>query len=236
MTVRGGAFTIGPLSLTMEPGTLCLLTGPNGTGKSTLINMIVEAYLNPQLDITFSDHRDFRDALGFIPDSFPFGLNFSPKEVGTLLSSIYKEWDWDVFYKLLERFEINPKQKFKQTSLGKQQRFLVAVALSHHAKLLIFDEATEGIDPATRYDILSIINEYIYKYEATAILSTHNVKELGNRVDYVIYLENGIPLIADDIETFYDKANHITVSRGYNEKIRSIESFVDVMQKKRSSQ
>ena len=228
-----GAFHIGPLTLSMEPGSVCLLTGPNGSGKSSIVNVLVESYNNPNVDITFDDKKDFREDIGFIPDSFPFEMNYTPKIIALLLSTIYKNWDWTTYQKLLDRFEIDPKQKFKKMSVGKLQRFQVAIALSHQAKLLVFDEATEGIDPATRYDIMQILNDYLYKFQASAVISTHNVQELGNRVDYVIYLQQGIPLIATDIESFYDEASTLLEKRDNNGKVHSIHDFVEKMQGRR---
>ena len=121
-------------------------------------------------------------------------------------------------------------KKIKTLSYGLQQRFLMALALSHNAKLLVFDEPTTGIDPATRLEIMEDLYDYVFEHNATAIISTHLVRELSSMIDFVAYVEQGQMLMFTDIESFQDQAKNLLELRNVNFDKITVESFVELMQ------
>ncbi|QIK85129.1 ABC transporter ATP-binding protein [Erysipelothrix sp. HDW6B] len=221
---------IGPISFTLPQGILGLFGG-NGSGKTTIIKMLMGNRDNKQGSVAFDGVVDFRSTLAYIPDTFPFNDNLTANAVLKIMKAVYKDtWNEAAFEFYSQKYELRLDKKIKTLSYGLQQRFLMALALSHNAKLLVFDEPTTGIDPATRLEIMEDLYDYVFEHNATAIISTHLVRELSSMIDFVAYVEQGQMLMFTDIESFQDQAKNLLELRNVNFDKITVESFVELMQ------
>ena len=159
-------FTLGPLDLTLPGGTICGLIGENGAGKSTTIRLILDMVQRDGGTVTILG-RDSRTAsvrtkeeIGVVLDEVGISACLTARQVGKIMQGIYRSWDEAVFSDYLTRLAVPADKKFKDFSRGMKMKLGIAVALSHHPRLLILDEATSGLDPVVRDEVMDIFNEF----------------------------------------------------------------------------
>lgn len=192
------------------------LVGENGAGKSTLIasvlNMAECEY--GEMRMFGKDIREYekeiKEDIAVIFDNTCYDLEFTPAFIGKILQKIYKNWNKDLYEEYLERFQISKKKKLKEFSRGMKMKLEFAIAFSHDAKLLILDEATSGLDPVFREEILDILRDYTEKEDRTILMSSHITSDLDKIADYIAYLHHGELLFVktyDDIHENYGIIN-----------------------------
>ena len=159
-------FTLGPLDLTLPGGTICGLIGENGAGKSTTIRLILDMVQRDGGTVTILG-RDSRTAsvrskeeIGVVLGSDGIPLCLNAVEVGKVMAGIYRNWDAGDYTAFCRKFDLPPDKKYKDYSAGMQRKLCIAVALSHHAKLLLLDEATNGLDPVVRDEVVDILLDF----------------------------------------------------------------------------
>ena len=189
-------FTLGPLDLTLPGGTICGLIGENGAGKSTTIRLILDMVQRDGGTVTILG-RDSRTAsvrskeeIGVVlgSDGIPMCLN--AVEVGKVMAGIYRNWDAGDYTAFCRKFDLPPDKKYKDYSAGMQRKLCIAVALSHHAKLLLLDEPSLGLAPLVVQDIFKIIQE-INRQGVTVLLVEQNANMALKIADYAYVLETG---------------------------------------------
>lgn len=205
-------FVLDHISLDLPRGMILGLIGENGAGKSTLINAILgitEAEYD-QIRILGKDLRTQEkpakeDVAAIFTDSH-YDLSFTPLFVGKMLSQIYRNWDQQKFLDYLRRFGLPEKKRLKKFSTGMRVKLEFAAALSHNPKLLILDEATSGLDPVFRDEILDILRNFTEEEDHAVLMSSHITSDLDKIADYVAYLHEGKLLFVrayDDIRNNY---------------------------------
>lgn len=199
-------FNINALNLELPKGCVMGLIGENGAGKSTLINLICRRIFTGEETISFNGMNDFRSDLAFIFDELKLSKSYRVKDVGRLMRYAYKAWDQSRFEEYCGNYGLQMKDKVSKMSLGMKQRLMQAAALSHSAKIFVFDEPSDGIDPFIRTQLLNDLRNVVYEEDVTVLISSHNVSELEDIVDYIAYMEKGTILFQCDIETFRDEA------------------------------
>lgn len=217
-------FVLHEFELHVPKGCVMGLLGANGAGKTSIINVITGIISNGKEEVLFDGSADYKQDLAWILDELPFSKRFKVKDVGRLMSYSYKNWDQDKFNTYCQDYGLEPKTKMNHLSLGMGQRLMQAASLSHNAKLFVFDEPNDGIDPFIRTELLNDLRNTIYEDEATVLISSHNVDELEEIVDYVTYVEQGHILFSMDIETFRDKAEELLVN--YKVKESGIQRYI----------
>ena len=180
-------FSLENINLEIPSSYVLAVLGANGAGKSTLIKLITHALEKQDGEILLNGEKDYRHTMSYAPSYFPFNENYKIKELNKMMSLFYKEWDQKAFSHYCDKYSINVKEKINKLSFGMKQRLLIAVSLSHKAKLVVLDEASEGIDPFIRDEILDDLREYIYKYRPILVIASHNLEQYENFVDHVIY-------------------------------------------------
>ena len=208
---RLGNFKLKNISLELPEGYILGLIGPNGAGKTSLIHLILGLYEAESGELlidgqNYKDHEiDIREKLGsvLLEDLFQNGLSL--KDNGNLFGEYYKNYSEETLLRYLNRFHLDPSQKYKKLSKGEKLKFQFAFALSHDAKLLILDEPTGNFDPTFRGEFFEVLKEFIADGQRSIILSTHLTEDLDRIADYICYLEKGETIFSGDIETLRDK-------------------------------
>lgn len=197
-------FTLGPLDLTLPGGTICGLIGENGAGKSTTIKLILDAIQRDGGTVTIlgkdnkADLVRTKEDIGVVlgSDGIPQCLN--AVQVGRVMAGIYQNWDAAAYAGLCEKFELQPDKKYKDYSAGMQRKLCIAVALSHHAKLLLLDEATNGLDPVVRDEVVDLLLDFARDEEHAILISSHIVSDLEKLCDIIAFLHKGKLLLCEE--------------------------------------
>lgn len=204
LTRHFGDFTLDSLNLTLPGGCILGLIGENGAGKSTTIRLIL-GMLRPDggtVTILGRDNRDnlalTKQDIGMVLDEVGIPECMTPKQVGIVMADVFTRWDAKTYEGLLERFSLPENKKFKEFSRGMKMKLGLAVALSHEAKLLILDEATSGLDPVVRDEVVSILSEFTRDESHSILISSHIVSDLEKLCDYVAFLHRGKLLLCEE--------------------------------------
>lgn len=134
---------------------------------------------------------DIRENIGVVYDSNNFPEYLTAKQLADILGRIYRKWDDFCFEQFLRRFGLPESQKIKTYSRGMSMKLAIAVALSHDSKLLILDEATSGLDPIMRDEILDVLLEFVKQENHSILLSSHITSDLEKIADYIVFIHNG---------------------------------------------
>ena len=191
LTKDYGDFVLNDLSFSIPRGVIMGLIGENGAGKSTTVNCILnEIKKNSGNILIFGkdhiiDECEIKDKIGIVFDENHFPDIFTPKEIEKYMSGIYTNWDSIAFRNYLKQFELPAKKKIKDFSKGMKVKLAFAVALSHKAELLILDEATSGLDPIIRDDILDILIDFVQDENYSILFSSHITSDLEKIADYM---------------------------------------------------
>lgn len=197
LTKRYDGFTLDNISFKVPKGSIMGFIGQNGAGKSTTINAILNIVKKDEGEIKLFglDHikneTEVKENLAAVFDELPFNEDLNAKILSKVMSDIYKNWDEKVFFNYLDIFSLPSKKAFKKFSKGMKMKLQIAVALSHHAKLLIMDEATTGLDPVVRNEILDIFMGYLQDENNTIFMSTHITSDLEKIADMVTFIDKG---------------------------------------------
>ena len=200
-----GEFAIRDLSLTVPSGTICGLVGENGAGKSTTIRLLMNA-LRPDggtarvlgVDVSSPEFRAVKEDVGVVLDEAYYPETLTAVQVGKVMAGTYKRWDQGIYDGYLRRFDLPGKKPFKDFSRGMKMKLAIAVALSHQPKLLILDEATSGLDPIVRDEVLEIFNEFTREEDHSILISSHILSDLEKLCDYIAFLHRGRLLFCDE--------------------------------------
>lgn len=192
-----GTFELSNISFSISKGQVVGLVGENGAGKTTLINLLLNKIKRDTGEITIfgkdllSNEMDIKQKLGVVLDDSFLPNEFSVKEIQSFMKMIYSEWNSKEYYKYIDLFELPVEQKIGNFSKGMKRKLDIAVALSHEAKLLIFDEVTNGLDIVAQKMILDVLKDSLLKRNVAILLSTHNIIELKGIVNDIIMLNCG---------------------------------------------
>lgn len=209
-------FRLQELNLSIPAGTVMGLIGANGAGKSTLINSLLGLQKSDYESIHIlgmdlkTQEKEIKEEIGVIFDVTHYNLEFTPVFIGKVLSKIYKNWDMATYKNYLEKFHLPINKKLKKYSKGMKMKLEFAIALSHSPKLLILDEATSGLDPIFRDEVLDIIREYTEDENHTVLLSSHITSDLDKIADYIAFIHEGRLLFVktyDEIQENYGIIN-----------------------------
>lgn len=197
LTKDYGDFVLNNLSFTIPRGVIMGLIGENGAGKSTTINCILNEITRTDGEIIILGKDNIleevfiKNKIGIIFDENHFPDVLTPIELGKCMAGIYSNWQSCKYQNYLTQFELPLKKKIKNFSRGMKVKLAFAVALSHQAELLILDEATSGLDPVIRDDILDILIDFIQDETHSVLFSTHITSDLEKVADYITFLHKG---------------------------------------------
>ena len=190
-------FKLENVSFNVGKGTIMGFIGENGAGKSTTIKAILNLIKKDNGLITVlgkeinRNEKGIKNELGIVLNDGNFNEKLNVKAINKIMKNIYKRWDDDVFYKYIEKFNIDTSKKIEEFSKGMKMKLSIAIALSHKAKILILDEATSGLDPVARDEVLDILMEFIQNEENSILMSSHITSDLEKIADYITFIHNG---------------------------------------------
>lgn len=204
-------FKLDNVTFNVPRGTIMGFIGENGAGKSTTIKAILNLIKKDSGAIKvlgkdiIKNEKEIKENLGIVLDGNNFHENLKIKDINKIMKGIYKLWDEIEFYKYLERFNIDTTKKIEEFSKGMKMKLSIAVALSHKAKILILDEATAGLDPVVRDEILDIFMEFIQSEENSILMSSHITSDLEKIADYITFIHNGKIIFSENKDSLiYD--------------------------------
>ncbi len=197
-------FSLENLNLTLPSGCIMGLVGENGAGKSTTIKLILQMIREDSGTVTLLGRdaaqslQDIKQDLGVVLDEVGIPGCFTPRHTGRLMARAFSRWNQDTYQRLLARFSLPPDKPFQDFSKGMKMKLGIAIALSHDAKLLILDEATSGLDPVVRDEILDLFMEFTRDEGHSILLSSHIVSDLEKVCDYIAFLHRGRLLLCQE--------------------------------------
>ena len=201
-------FDLKDVTFNVPSGQVTGFIGQNGAGKSTTIRAILNMLRRDSGDIkvfgadNIAEESNIKENVGVVFDDIGFHPNFKAKHIDKILKGMYKKWDSKAFYEYLDKLGLPTNKKVGQYSRGMQMKLQIATALSHHAKLLIMDEATTGLDPVVRNECLDIFLEYLQDENHTILMSSHITSDLEKVADSVTFINKGKLLLTgykDDV-------------------------------------
>ncbi|MFR8012403.1 MAG: ABC transporter ATP-binding protein [Clostridia bacterium] len=208
-------FSLCDISFDLAPGRIMGLIGKNGAGKSTTLKSILNM-VHPDNGSVQLFGKDFyhnekacKEEIGIVFG----GIDFYPlKRLSTITAitqKFYHNWDSDKYKSYLQQFELDEGKRFKELSNGMKVKYLLAVALSHHANLLILDEPTSGLDPVSRDELLHIFRHIVSDGKRSILFSTHITSDLDRCADDITYIQGGRLLRSADRKTFLHSFEHL---------------------------
>lgn len=190
-------FSIRNISFSLPEGSILGFIGENGSGKSTTMNCILNVLRKDSGKIEIfgkemsDEDTDIRENIGVVYDSNNFPEHLTVEQLADIFEKIYSKWDNDCFEEYMQRFSLPKSQKIKTYSRGMSMKLAIAVALSHESKLLILDEATSGLDPIMRDEILDVLLEFVKQENHSILLSSHITSDLEKIADYIVFIHDG---------------------------------------------
>ena len=203
-------FTLDDVTFDLPSGYIMGLVGPNGAGKSTLIKLILNMTTRDtgRIEVlgldAMADEERAKEQLGVVLDSSYFIEYMTIDAVERTSSPMYPLWDHNLFDAYLRRFGLGRNKKIKDLSRGMQMKLMLAVALSHDAKLLILDEPTSGLDVLSRDELMDILSDYVADGGHSVIFSTHITADLERCADFLAYITNGMLYYSGPKDEFED--------------------------------
>ena len=190
-------FELKNINIELPKGTIMGFIGENGAGKTTTIKSVLNIIKRDSGEIkifgldNIKNERKIKEDIGVVLDDSFLSEYLNPKDINKIMKNIYKKWDEELYFKYIDSFKL-PKEKIsKEYSSGMKMKLKIAVALSHHPKLLILDEPTSGLDPVARNEILDIFQEFIQDEEHGIFVSSHITSDLEHIADYITFINNG---------------------------------------------
>ena len=212
-------FSLDHVSLTLPCGCIMGLVGENGAGKSTTIRLILDMIARDSGTITLlgKDSREnirlLKEDIGVVLDEVGIPACLNPKQVGKIMANTFRNWEPAVYASLLEKLAVPQEKQFKDFSKGMKMKLGIAVALSHRPRLLILDEATSGLDPVVRDEVLDLFSEFTREESHAVLISSHIVSDLEKICDYIAFLHKGKLLLCEEKDALKEEYGILRCSK-----------------------
>ncbi|RYM05105.1 ABC transporter ATP-binding protein [Sporolactobacillus sp. THM7-7] len=204
VTKRFKGFALEDVSFSLKKGFIMGFVGPNGAGKSTTIRCIMDLIHIDSGDIELFGENirnrliDLKQRIGFVYDQDVFYGDLTAEKNKRVIAPFYKRWNDEAFYRYIKAFDVPLNKKLRTFSKGVKMKFALAMALSHHAELIIMDEPTSGLDPIFRKELLDILMDVIQDENKAIFFSTHITTDLEKVADYITFILDGKILLSEE--------------------------------------
>lgn len=229
LTKRYDEFKLDNICFEIPEGSIAGFIGENGAGKSTTMKAMLGLIpieegeiklLDHSVNMDLSDGR-WREQISVVFDECNFPNELKIKNINTFMKRIYQTWDEKIFADYLQKFELPVNKKVRELSKGMKMKLSIAAALSHESRLLIFDEATSGLDPVVRNEILDIFREYVEDESRTVFLSSHITSDIEKAADYIILIHKGKVLLMESKDKLLYEYGMVKCTKEQAEKVPS---------------
>lgn len=211
LSKRYKSFALQDISFELPAGYIMGYVGRNGAGKTTTLNAVTRL-ITPDSGEVKIDGRSFeedpvrfRESIGYIGDSAYFPQGFTAKDVSLILADFYPSFRREQYESFLQKWDIPAQKKVREFSRGMKVKLMFASVLSRDTKLLILDEATNGLDPVVRREVLKLLQEYIESGTRSVLFSTHILEDLQDIADYIFLIDHGKMVFHDSKEGLLEK-------------------------------
>ena len=190
-------FKLDDVSFVLPCGHIMGVIGENGAGKSTIINCILDIIEKDSGSISVLGQKNdknnvsLKENIGVVLDASEVYDNYTVKQVENIMKDVYKQWNHEVYDYYIQKFALPLNKMIKDFSRGMKMKMAITIALSHQPKLLILDEATSGLDPIMRDEILDVFMEFVQDENHAILLSSHISSDLEKIADYITFIHEG---------------------------------------------
>lgn len=190
-------FKLDDISFVLPCGHIMGLIGENGAGKSTIINCILDIIEKDSGSISVLGQKNdknnvsLKENIGVVLDASDVYDNYTVKQVENIMKDVYKQWNHEVYDYYIQKFALQLNKMIKDFSRGMKMKMAITIALSHQPKILILDEATSGLDPIMRDEILDVFMEFVQDENHAILLSSHISSDLEKIADYITFIHEG---------------------------------------------
>lgn len=208
-------FTLQDVSFTLRQGTIMGLIGKNGAGKTTILKSILNLIPTDGGRVEIlgmpSPERELecKAKLGVVLGGVDFYRDKKLSAITDVTKRFYSNWDEVAYRRYMEEFSVDPDKRVKELSAGMKVKYLIALALSHHAELFLFDEPTSGLDPVSRDELLTIFRALTADGSRSILYSTHITSDLEKCADTITYIKEGRLLESGEKEDFIRSFDHL---------------------------
>ena len=219
-------FQLHDISFSLKKGAITGFIGRNGAGKTTTLKSLLNLVHADSGEIHFfgtklsENEIEIKQKVGFVSG----GVNYYPKKklktITQVTKSFYSQWDQEAYNRYLDIFQLDPEKTPDQLSEGMKVKYSIALALSHHATLLILDEPTSGLDPVSRDELLDVFMDLVQKEDVTILFSTHITSDLEKCASEIIYIKEGAVLAATEMDEFIQRYKIVKVEEGTDTEAR----------------
>lgn len=213
-------FSLSDVNFQLPQGSILGLVGENGAGKTTTIKMIMNAIQRDDgivrvlgVDNQDAAFNEVKHDIGVVLDEAYFPEVMTAKQVGSIMKRTYRNWDDDSYRQSLAKLSLPDNKAFKDFSRGMKMKLGITVALSHNPKLLILDEATSGLDPIVRDEMLDIFNDFTRDETHSILLSSHIVSDLEKICDYIAFIHKGKLVLCEEKDRLLDEYTVVSLSK-----------------------
>ena len=203
-------FKLDNINITLPKGSIMGFIGENGAGKTTTIKLILDLISRDggNISILGKDNKTEMDSvkenIGVVLDESSFPENLNAREINNMLKKVYKTWDEGKFSKFLDMFSLPYNKSIKDYSRGMKMKLSTAISLSHDSKILILDEATSGLDPVVREEILDTFLDFLQDETNSIFVSSHIISDLEKICDYITFIHKGKIIFSETKDDLLD--------------------------------
>jgi ABC-2 type transport system ATP-binding protein len=211
LTKKYQGFTLDNVNITLPSGCIMGFIGQNGAGKSTTIKLMLDLISRDggNVSILGSDHiagnKGLKEHIGVVMDESGFPDNLTLCDIAKIMGSCYRTWDDRIFSQYAAKLALPEKKPIKEYSRGMKMKLSIAAALSHDSRLLILDEATSGLDPIVRDEILDVFLEFIQDENHSIFISSHIISDLEKICDYITFIHQGMIFFSEAKDELLEK-------------------------------
>ena len=197
-------FKLENINIVLPKGYIMGFIGENGAGKTTVIKAMTGLIRYDSGDIKLFGESfknigaAVRENIGVVMDDYGLPPEADTKDINKIMKGIYSTWNSRAFFRYTEKFGLPQNKRIKSYSTGMKRKLSIAVALSHNSRLLILDEATSGLDPVARDELLDILREFIQDEDNSVFISSHILSDLEKVCDYITLIHEGRIVFSDE--------------------------------------
>ncbi|MFT8704331.1 ABC transporter ATP-binding protein [Bifidobacterium aquikefiricola] len=208
------------ISLSIPTGSIYGLVGTNGSGKTTLLKMLAGVLTQDSGTIAYDgqpvyENVDIKRQIAFVPDDLTYFNRFTLQDAGSLTAGIYAQtWNQELFMTAVHQFNLDPHMQFSKMSKGMRKQGVCCLVFARQPQYMLLDEPLDGLDPIVRKSIWELIVDATADRSMTAVISSHNLRELEGYCDHVCAIKAGKVAIAQDIEELKSDIHKLQLSFG----------------------